>query len=218
MNRKTKKELQQHFSKILQGATVGERLEAHHGELIDLLRRHPSADEKIGAGVLYFYVDTIPPYGSRGFACVRVDGTKADFSYRKCLDGEPKRKALTTRAFRNEVFEQINSFKHGSLATGLATCAATGKKVDWADADVDHAPPTTFAKLMRDFLVGESLSPEDIDVFTTDGGVTFCVRDELLRDRWREYHREHAKLRILSKKAHKLSHANDNHRQSKRAA
>ncbi len=60
----------------------GERVQSHHGEiLMDLLRRHPNYEEKVGAGIDYFIATLARGHGTPCFAVVRIDGSKEDFSY-----------------------------------------------------------------------------------------------------------------------------------------
>ncbi|UYE95809.1 hypothetical protein HAAEEKHM_00089 [Sinorhizobium phage AP-16-3] len=215
---KTKKAKQEHFSKILQEARLGEHLTEHYKDLLNLLREHPAADEKIGVGVLAFKVDLVPPYFCRGFYIIRADGTSDDFSYRICLNGRPTAAQKTKRAFRNEIFPQIDAFRRVTFANGEVACTITGKAIDNASAEVDHAPPETFSRMMADFLAINNLRAEDVETISHDGGVTHCVVDDGLRKAWQDYHAEHATLRAVSAVCHKLVHANDNNSKTKRAA
>src|SRR4051812_17026359 len=58
--------------------------EPHHSFLCALVSRHPSAIEKVGAGVHHFSVE-FAAHGTRCFYLTRVDGTRTDFSYFKCV-------------------------------------------------------------------------------------------------------------------------------------
>lgn len=51
-----------------------------------LLELHPRAVEKMGAGVQHFTVEPAR-HGTRCFYITRVDGTRTDFSYLKCVRG-----------------------------------------------------------------------------------------------------------------------------------
>jgi hypothetical protein len=54
--------------------------------LLDLLERHPRASEKKGAGVESISYGEHPTYaGTQCFMINRTDGTKEDFSFRKCI-------------------------------------------------------------------------------------------------------------------------------------
>jgi hypothetical protein len=214
----TKKARKAYFSNILNTAKIGERLAEHHEDLLSLLQEHPAADEKIGAGVLAFKVDLVPPYYSRGFYILRTDGSVDDFSYIICLNGRPSKKQKAKRAFRNEIFLQIDAFRRETFASGTSSCAITGGVIDNASAEIDHAPPNTFAKMMADFLSGHGFKADDVDAISHDGGVTYCIVDVDLRRAWQEYHAVHARLRAVSPAGHKLSHANDNKAAERKAA
>jgi len=58
----------------------------HHSFLMALISRHPHATEKIGSGVKHFTVE-YAQHGTRCFYATRVDGTRTDFSYFKCVRG-----------------------------------------------------------------------------------------------------------------------------------
>jgi hypothetical protein len=55
-----------------------------HTVLLDLLGKHPSADEKIGFGVKHFTVEKAMG-GTQCFYITRVDGSRSGFSFERCL-------------------------------------------------------------------------------------------------------------------------------------
>jgi hypothetical protein len=55
-----------------------------HAFVLELLKKHNRAAEKIGAGVKYFTVEPSTG-GTRCFYITRVDGSRDDFSFMKCL-------------------------------------------------------------------------------------------------------------------------------------
>jgi hypothetical protein len=57
-----------------------------HAFLMQLLMKHPSAAAKIGAGVEHFTVESAKG-GTKCFYINRVDGSRDDFSFGKCLRG-----------------------------------------------------------------------------------------------------------------------------------
>jgi hypothetical protein len=57
-----------------------------HAFLLELLKKHPHAAEKVGAGVKHFTVENAKG-GTRCFYVTRVDGSRSDFSFMKCLRG-----------------------------------------------------------------------------------------------------------------------------------
>jgi hypothetical protein len=60
--------------------------EPHHSFLCSLISRHPHVTEKVGPGIQHFTVEPAL-HGTRCFYLTRVDGTKTDFSYLKCVRG-----------------------------------------------------------------------------------------------------------------------------------
>ena len=60
--------------------------EPHHSFLRALISQHPRAEEKIGKGIGHFTVEHAA-HGTRCFYLTRVDGTRTDFSYLKCIQG-----------------------------------------------------------------------------------------------------------------------------------
>ncbi|WP_414721043.1 DCL family protein [Streptomyces sp.] len=60
---------------------------AHVAFLTALVKRHPEADERIGAGIAGFKVQVSPDGkgNTRCFYVIRVDGSSVDFSIRRCL-------------------------------------------------------------------------------------------------------------------------------------
>ena len=82
----TKTQATEHFTKML--ARYANRQDvtgADFDDLYSLLEKHPRAGEKIGAGVKRIFADWIRD-GARCFWVERIDGTKEDFSIRKCID------------------------------------------------------------------------------------------------------------------------------------
>jgi DNA-directed RNA polymerase-4 subunit 1 len=60
--------------------------DAGHEFLLELLKKHPRKAEKIGVGVKHFTVENAKG-GTRCFYITRVDGSRSDFSFMKCLRG-----------------------------------------------------------------------------------------------------------------------------------
>ena len=60
--------------------------EPHHSFLCALISRHPRATETVGIGIQHFTVERAA-HGTRCFYLTRVDGSRTDFSYLKCVRG-----------------------------------------------------------------------------------------------------------------------------------
>ena len=75
------------FSKMLSSYGKGDRVSDENAvDLRALLSKHVNYDEKVGAGLDYFIVDA-DEYGGQCFWIVRVDSTKVNFTYKRCVTG-----------------------------------------------------------------------------------------------------------------------------------
>ncbi len=172
--------------------------------LCDLVQRHPSAEQKIGAGIAGFQVMRNPEYpSSKCFALVRTDGTATDFSYNECLRPTlPNQKAKN--GFRSAIAPDILQFKQNAFdeADGPLFCPFTGEKLGFVGAHVDHAPPDTFANLLERFLTLEGISLDGIEVKpSADNSYSDRLANESLESRWVAFHNHYANLRIVSETA-----------------
>lgn len=164
-----------------------------------VLALHPHAALKIGCGVKSFSVEQYE--WNCGFALTRTDGTKTDWSYVVCLT-PPTRAKEATNGFRTEIREQIKDFRCDFFRTCLSpTCAITrAPLVNDLSTHVDHDPP--FEDLLASFLSQRSLQLENIEVNASqDNDLDTRLLDRQLAEEWQQYHRRHATLRVVSKKA-----------------
>lgn len=201
----TKADVKRHCQEVLakydRNATVNDK--SDHAFLEDLLSWHPSADEKIGQGV-----ESFSKHGFEGNYCFhvnRVDGTSDDFSFNKCITN-PTPRARSTQAFRKEIQNQIDAFFESQIdhETGLAACALTGQQLPKDELHVDHEAPLEFSALLSLFVDQHPKLPKIDDAEVDKGTLGFNkLKDRQLAAEWQEYHKKHAKLRLLSKEAHK---------------
>lgn len=178
--------------------------------LLDLVQRHPHADQKIGCGVAGFRVEKTPQYGSKCFILVRTDGATTDFSYLECLRSTPHG-AKVTSAFRAAIEPDVFQFKQACFDRAALDgndplrCPITGEVLGFVGAHVDHVPPDTFANLLDDFLTGEGKALADLEVKNSaDHTYSDRLCDLELEAKWIAFHRFNARLRIVSKTANLL--------------
>ena len=169
-----------------------------------LLDWHPRAEEKIGPGI--FSISVGPNLlGEPHFILRRLDGTTESFSYRKCVQW-PSRRTEVSSAFREAVCEQTVAAKLQAFGHRLATiaCPFTGRVVSFDEADVDHIPPDTFVALFNRFLRERGLTVEAVQLDDYRGEhIGRVIADDALRRAWQDYHRAHAKLRVISAEANR---------------
>ena len=190
-------------SGILNGYNIGDEVVGpHHDLLLDVLDYHPDAASKIGVGVKRFLVAVEPVYKGRGFIIERVDGSRIDFSFMKCLtqSREPHRKQVL-RACRVAVKDQIVRFKKSVYGTNkYVRCCITQLNMQWKDCHIDHKAPLTFDTLVFNYLFARKLKLDDIVVIPDGTSVLFA--DQNLCADWCQYHQQHAVLQPT------LDHAN----------
>jgi len=186
---------------------VGATIEGEALEVIEAaLPYHSEFELKVGPGVYRFTVKRHPAYPNTQCVFVeRVDQTSVAVSFQNIgkTVSQVKRKDRL-RALREAVVSQILRYKDGMFPEDgwEVQCPLTGELVTKSTCDVDHAPPSTFAQLVEDWLKAEGLSLEEIEIHPPPHPK--CeLRSAILTVSWQDYHAAHADLRILSLEGHK---------------
>jgi Protein of unknown function (DUF3223) len=183
---------------ILNVTHWGEPLKKDINEFVlSLLDRHPRAAEKIGCGVGYFTVNS-DGNGDRCFYIHRTDGSRVHFSYQKSLLGKDDLRSLVVGALNRAVDEQIWIFRDSELKNGTQICEYTGNPITKDSYHVDHHDPT-FLELYTMWLAQSGLQIADIRVSDgNDNEIGRQMTDPAQRQSWQQFHRNHARLRLLS--------------------
>jgi len=181
----TKEEITQKLSFYLGKASAGRivKEQAYHDLLYSLLLTHPKAEEKIGCGVKHFLIAPSERFPqSVCFHVERLDGTREEFSYKRCIQ-TPRERALT--AARQMVQDQMLAARAFFLSSQNKhlCCALTGLPITTIAWEVDHAP--SFSSLFDQFLA--SKGHKEGDTLNLDG--------------WKDYHALHARVRPVCKRA-----------------
>lgn len=132
----------------------------------------------------------VPGYTGQGnrFEIVRDDGTRTDISYKKplmTLTGLDSHRADVFLAMRAAIKEQIDLFRWKETFGFYEE-----------DLVVDHEYPWTFSRLINDFFAEEGLTFGQVKLCSADNDFGKWLDDGLDR-KWGDYHREHARLRML---------------------
>ena len=99
-------------------------------------------------------------------------------------------------------------------------CEVTGEGFSKSNSDVDHAPPVTFKFLVDSFISVNGIDVELVQYVPesrSGHGKGSVFADPELLDRWLQFHRQHAVLRVLSKDGHKQVTA-ENRKRAKEVA
>jgi Protein of unknown function (DUF3223) len=197
MQFKTQTEARKFIQEILNTVAWLEPLEGDtHDFVLSLLERHPRVADKVGAGASHFAVDS-DNNGDRCFYVYHSDGTRDHFSYLKSLRGGDDIRSLVAGALRRAVDDQIWSFRDVELAKSQ-TCQYTGHTITKDSYHVDHHNPT-FLALYTTWLAQTGLQLNDVRVSDgNDNELGRRMMDLAQKQSWQEFHRNHARLRLLS--------------------
>ena len=198
----TKKEALAFYKEILNSYKPGDQLNDEDFELIfDLLKKHPNAKEKIGEGVEKIAVER-DEYTTQCFHIHRIDKSIENFSYIKCINGEPNDFTRFSKACRKATEEDLKQVKQDyfkdNSKDGKVKCQDTNELIEFDDAHVDHRQPNTFSAIVDRFIELRQIDLKAVVYNKTESyGHTFV--DSLLAADFRKYHSEKAKLRVVKK-------------------
>lgn len=165
----------------------------------EALSYHEEYEQIRGAGIAAIKVCYVGPQKGRphyGIAVVRVDGTEQITGVNKLgFTKSMLSKSRFREACRHAVKEQTIEYKEMYFdGHDEAPSEISGDLIRRNDCEVDHMPPT-FDELVRCFF-------GDQEYETFDDGMCWRIMDKDVRDRWAEYHRQHAQLRCISRQEH----------------
>lgn len=199
---KTKKDIESKCREISARACENTLLEGDDYNFVhDLFECHPNYEEKAGCGVAGFVVERDKLYGNgKHFCVVRTDGSKTDFSWKKCVSGkQTNKRRLVLDAMRRAVQKQIFEYadKQFEKAPEII-CPITGEIVTRDNCHVDHVYPNTFSYLSQEWIDDNNLSHETIELKHNADGYGYVFADIGILHSWQSFHSQNAKLRILS--------------------
>ena len=174
--------------------------------MLDVLRRHPDAADKIGRGVSRMWIERDTERGSknRHFVVERIDLSNENFGWTKCLKGVVARASLPSQRFkdaaRRAVECSVMAFRENFFAeTVNPVCPVMDTPLSPANCDVHHVYP--FDDLLADYVTLRGIDVQTVSLDGSGEGQAFV--DEVLIEDWRQYHDDHATLRVLSKEGHR---------------
>lgn len=201
----SKKEAEQHIREILGRYEQMRALEGDDLEIVvALLDQHPNRETIVDCGVSKIVVQHLnDAYSSRRFLAIRTDGSMRDFTWRHSLMPRDSRKSVL-RACRWAVRNQIVAFRDKAFAGGLMVCPILGEPISEKICDVDHIAPRTFGALVAAWLATLRLDYSDIALCPQRGyQQPDRWEDPFLEENWVEYHRLHARLRVVHPRANR---------------
>lgn len=176
----------------------------------DLIKLHPRADIKIGAGIvaLVFLRNPVFP-SSRTLYLRRADNTTTDVSWRECIN--PSSYSLKVlSAMRTAIQPDTLHFMQSFFERAIDPhCPYNNEPLTFSNSHVDHIYPQTFKQLAADFLGSIDLNSIELKDELADNKVQDVLADAEFERLWIMYHRQHAQLRVISAKANMARGANN---------
>lgn len=170
----------------------------------DIVNLHPEAEEKIGLGISHFTVATENKFGGRNrhFVLHRHDGTYTDFSFPHCLTPNSNKKNDILLALRQAIKEQTWAFREKKFSSDVPViCPYKNIILSRDTCHVDHEAPDTFDALVNAWLKSQSNKLEEIQITPpADNQLVGQMTNAAQISSWQSFHRNNAKLRLLSVK------------------
>lgn len=199
---KTKKEAITHFKEILNSYNFQEKVSKEHfDDIIELLKYHPSKS-KLTESIDTIIVDKVK-FNTKAFHYLNADGEFEAFSYLKCINGDNSAIQKFAKTCRDAVQDDIFSVKQQYFKInsnkGRVKCQETGELCKWEELVVDHRQPNTFSVIVDRFIEINSIDINSIEYIEVIDGV-YKFSDDVIIEKFKNYHKEKANLRIVIKK------------------
>jgi hypothetical protein len=198
----TKKDALIHYKTILNSYKFGEFLNDNDfKDILNLLEIHPNKEEKTGVGIERVRIAKLN-YNTKGFELVRFDGSTELFSYTKRINAPKTNFTKFREACRTAIQEDLRNVKLAYFEKyskkGRVRCQETGELERYESLTVDHRQPNTFSVIVDRFVELNNLNLESVKYRDIDGGANELADNELT-EKFRQYHKEKANLRIVKK-------------------
>ncbi|BBE20672.1 hypothetical protein AQPE_4866 [Aquipluma nitroreducens] len=198
----SKKDALTHFKTILNSYNFGDKLNQDDTkDILDLLETHPNVIEKIGVGIENVRIARLK-YDTKSFELVRTDGSTEYFSYTKRINAPKTDFTKFCEACRQAIQKDLRNVKLAYFdkfsKKGQVKCQETGELLKYEDINVDHRQPNTFSVIVDRFIEVYKIDIQNIEYFQVDGS-SDELADEDLKQKFREYHKDKANLRIVKK-------------------
>lgn len=198
----TKKEALNYYKEILNAYDFGQSLnQSDFKEILDLLETHPRKEEKIGVGIKQIRIAKLK-YQTKAFELVRLDDSTEYFSYTKRINAPRTNSTRFSEACRKAIQEDLRNVKQSYFdkhsKKGKVKCQETKELLTWEQLNIDHRQPNTFSVILDRFIELNKINLDKIEYVEIDGECNELA-DLELKQKFIEYHREKANLRIVKK-------------------
>ncbi|OAV74673.1 hypothetical protein Barb7_01783 [Bacteroidales bacterium Barb7] len=200
----SKKEALNHYKNILNAYNTRQTLNDNDfNEVLELLKSHPYSKTKFGIGIESIRIGKIPRYNTKAFELMRFDKTTEIFSYIQCIGISRTDLTKFSKACRMAIQDDLRNVKLSYFQQfskkGKVKCQETGEYLEWEELVIDHRQPNTFSVIVDRFIELYNIDIQNINYIEVLDGVDEFENEEL-KQKFREYHKEKANLRIVKKK------------------
>ncbi|MEI6090822.1 MAG: DUF3223 domain-containing protein [bacterium] len=140
-------------------------------------------------------------YNTKCFELVYNDSSSEIISYRNIIN-RPKYNpdSLFSIACRNVISKDLFAVKQQYFkdysVKGYAKCQETNQMSKWEELAVDHRQPNTFSIIVDRFKEVFNIDVNNIE-YEVDDDKLFVLKEDDLKEKFRNYHKEKANLRIV---------------------
>jgi hypothetical protein len=200
-----------YFSDLLKRTEIGTHLEGEDFDDVEaLLSGHPDAQTKIGDGIRSITVED-DTFNYKCFHVIRSDGSRENFSYKKCINGDSPPFTNFSVACRSAVKAEIHAFKAAYFekhqnAAFQVQCPETKIWMTFSEAHADHRPPLCFSVIVKSFSHAKAIDLTQVS-YSSEDRYGHIFTDEKLSSEFAKWHKGMAQLRVIhskrnSQKAH----------------
>jgi hypothetical protein len=202
----SKKETVNYYRSILNSYSFGESLnESDLNDLIDLLNYGCLPETDVEPYIIEDIKVSKVQFSTKCFEVFYPDKTSRYISYLLLIRSiglntvyyTPEKMFYT--ACRNAVNKDIHRVKSRYFKNskqGTAKCQETGILSKWDELVVDHRQPNTFSVILDRFKELNNIDLDSIE-YTADNKNNIIFVDSELSEKFRQYHKEKANLRIV---------------------
>jgi hypothetical protein len=195
----SKKDLEEYTRKLINKLECPSSIKPNHpyfSFLIEIIKRHPDAEDKIGVGIDYLELRCHPIHNNPALYIHRVDDSEIDISWVKCCRARTDTaRSLLSEAMRQAVAPFVISYKKSCSPLSCQMCQANN--LDYKDYHVDHKSPK-FQEIRDEF--SQKINLLIPTTFSDDERThqrIFKKEDSKFQDEWVSYHNQHATYQIL---------------------
>jgi len=199
---KYKKDILNFYKKILNSYEFGDIVYENDFKNLNYLFEYQLDNkELIGSGIDSVRIAK-SKFNMKCFEIVHTDNSTELFSYVKRINPDRKNFTKFNEACRQAIQKDLINVKQKYFdkfsVKGQVKCQETKELSKWNELNVDHRQPNTFSVIIDRFIELHKINIDKIKYIKVDGGPNELADIEL-KNKFIEYHKQKANLRIVRK-------------------